>query len=99
MKINPKLKFVIVNPRGLMRKEFQSKTENIYTRNGVDVYISTVYFCNFDDPRTRPTDLFSNYRLKINQDPCVGDKLITGTTPNNRFGFPIKLIKDIIYNN
>ncbi len=48
--INPKMKFYIENPRGMLRKmPFMTEFDR-----------ATVWYCRYGDDRTKPTDIFSN---------------------------------------
>ena len=55
LNINPKLKFFIENPRGMMRK--------MPFVNGIDRV--TVWYCQYGDDRAKPTDIFSNHLFSI----------------------------------
>lgn len=52
---NPKLKWVIENPRGMMR--LQPSMEN-FDR-------ATTSYCRYGDKRNKPTDFFNNFNLKL----------------------------------
>ena len=55
MKLNPRLKFCIENPRGYMRQ--MPETQNLYR--------STTSYNNSGCPICKPTDFFSNYPLEL----------------------------------
>lgn len=88
---NPKLKFIIENPKGLMR--FMPILYK-YKRY-------TVLYCNYGFNIQKPTDLFSNdTELKLDQYPICRDKKQTTPITQLESSFarskvPPKLIKDI----
>ena len=103
---NPNLKWIIENPRGVLRKLDQ-----------IDVEPKTAWYCQYGDTRAKPTDLFFNFewepkRCKNNRHPeqCTlfetckhelaprGSKTGTQGLSNDfeRSKVPSELCKDII---
>lgn len=93
LKKNPKLKWVIENPRGMMRHQPIMKNYDI----------STTTYCMYGDKRYKPTDFFNNFNLELK--PCcipsnphtknpkhilIGDISLT-----ERYKIPPRLINDI----
>ena len=85
-KKNPKMGFVIENPRGMMR--FDKKIQQF-------IYNNTNY-CNYNDARTKSTDFFSNYDLELDPTKCKGTKRIVDLPLIERYAIPPKLIKHIL---
>jgi site-specific DNA-cytosine methylase len=88
---NPKLLYVIENPRGMMRKDSRMKKLP---------YLSTTYYCYYGDNRRKPTDFWSNYPLGLIEvlEPCEDYVKIQDIPLNDRYKIPAKLVKQIIYN-
>jgi site-specific DNA-cytosine methylase len=89
-KLNPDLKFVIENPRGMMRLDKRMKKMP---------YIATTSYCSYGDNRFKPTDFFSNYplHLKALREDCgVTINIQDIRKLNDRYKIPSKLIKEII---
>ena len=83
---NPNLGFVIENPRGMMRKDKKIK-EFIY---------NFTYYCNYGDDRTKPTNFFSNYPLKLSDNICRGTKQVQLIPRIERYKIPKKLTAHIL---
>lgn len=91
-KQNPKLLYVIENPRAMMR--FDSKIQKVPFRD-------TTLYCLYNDPdRRKPTDFFNNVdlNLKSPDTPCPNKELInTAKLPlNKRYAIPAKLVRTIL---
>ncbi len=87
LKKNPKLKFCIENPHGMMRKD--PKMEKLP--------METTKYCLYGDEKYKPTDFWSNYKLDLKQGNCKG--IITvcdAPTIEQRYRMPPKLIKHIL---
>ena len=91
LKKNPKLKFCIENPRGMMRRDSKMKK--------LPHFVTTRY-CLYGDEKTKPTNFWSNYELVLKQGFCrgtVGVEDIEGKDKlDRRYRMPPKLIKEII---
>jgi site-specific DNA-cytosine methylase len=93
--INPKLVYVIENPRGMMR--FDKKIQKLPHRD-------TTLYCLYNDVRRKPTDFFNNVGeqgLELHApDPakCKGKKLVgvVDLPLNKRYAIPPKLVKVIL---
>jgi len=92
-KQNPKLLFVIENPRGMMRNDKQIK------KLGRD----TTTYCAYGDIKRKPTDFFSNVPngLQLKElAPCPNPDIIINVaklkTIEERYSIPGKLVKDIL---
>jgi site-specific DNA-cytosine methylase len=101
---NPHLKYIIENPRGMMRKM------PILSH----LYRVTTYYCMYEHPQQKPTDFFSNFPLDLYDTKhhklhcCMLPKcdtlkknnkihtLIVKTNLKNRYYIPEKLIKTIL---
>ena len=91
-KQNPKLLYVIENPRAMMR--FDKKIEKVPFRD-------TTLYCLYNDPvRRKPTDFFNNVdlNLKSTDTPCPQKEYVdVATLPlNKRYAIPSKLVKTIL---
>ena len=95
-KLNPKLLYVIENPRGMMRLD--EKIKELPHRD-------TTLYCLYNDVRRKPTDFFNNVDLKLkdaeqhrNDDACKKDKFIrvVELPLNKRYAIPPKLVKTIL---
>lgn len=85
LKINPKLKYVVENPRGMMRKD--PKIQKLK--------LNTTYYCLYGDNRTKPTDFFSNMDLELKSGTCKGTELVDRIPLKDRYKIPSKIIKHI----
>jgi len=95
-KLNPKLLYVLENPRGMMRLD--EKIQKLPHRD-------TTLYCLYNDVRRKPTDFFNNVDLKLkdaeqhrNDDACSKDKLIgvVELPLNKRYAIPPKLVRTIL---
>ena len=95
-KLNPKLLYVIENPRGMMRLD--EKIKELPHRD-------TTLYCLYNDVRRKPTDFFNNVDLKLkdaeehrNEVACKKDKLIgvVELPLNKRYAIPPKLVRTIL---
>ena len=88
-KINPNLKFVIENPRGMMRLDDTMKK----------LILNFTHYCLYGDKRIKPTDFFSNMDLKLKnpkEEKCKGKTVEVVKVPlNERYKIPSKLILQI----
>jgi hypothetical protein len=57
-KLNPKLLYIIENPRGMMRHDKRMKKLP---------YRETTFYYLYEDNRRKPTDFWSNFPLKLRQ--------------------------------
>lgn len=91
LKKNPKLKFCIENPQGMMRRDSKMKK--------LPHFVSTRY-CLYGDEKTKPTNFWSNYELDLKQGFCrgtVGVEDIEGKDAlERRYRMPPKLVKEIL---
>ena len=87
-KKNPNLRYVIENPRGMMRHDSKLKKMTM---------LNTTYYCNYGDKRTKPTDFFSNFDLELDPTPCKGTLQIEDIPLNERYKIPPKLIRHIFH--
>lgn len=87
--LNPKLKFVIENPRGMMRLDKQIQK----------LILNNTLYCLYGDKRQKSTDFFSNYELELkdpNEYKCQGETVRVVDIPlKERYKIPSKLIKHI----
>ena len=95
-KLNPKLLYVLENPRGMMRLD--EKIKQLPHRD-------TTLYCLYNDVRRKPTDFFNNVDLKLkdaeehrNDVACKKDKLIgvVELPLNKRYAIPPKLVRTIL---
>jgi site-specific DNA-cytosine methylase len=87
IKKNPKLNWVIENPRGMMRKDKYMK----------DLYRETTSYNQYGDKRWKPTDFFSNIDLGLK--PSLKPKEMTtidSLTLKERYAIPPKLVRAIL---
>lgn len=92
-KVNPKLLFVIENPKGMMRNDKEIKKLNI----------DTTTYCAYGDFKRKLTDFFNNVPdgLQLKKiEPCPNPEIIKSVvdlkTIEERYSIPQKLIKDIL---
>lgn len=91
-KLNPKMVYVVENPRGMMRLDEKVKALP---------YRDTTLYCLYGDIRRKPTDFFNNVGLEL-KDPdsyvCKGKKLVgvVDLPLNERYKIPPKLVKSIL---
>jgi len=89
LKINPKMKYCIENPRGMMRKDPKMKR----------LQMETTHYCLYGDIKNKPTDFWSNYPLNLDQrKSCPRATIGVQYMPNldDRYSIPPKLIKKIL---
>jgi hypothetical protein len=88
-KINPYLRFVIENPKGMMRNDKRMKKLQLKT---------TLYYY-YGDKRRKMTDFFSNFTLTLIQDGKTPKKIsqIVDLPLNDRYKIPKQLIEHIFY--
>jgi site-specific DNA-cytosine methylase len=95
-KLNPKLLYVLENPRGMMRLD--EKIQKLPHRD-------TTLYCLYNDVRRKPTDFFNNVDLKLkdaeqhrNDPACDKNKLIgvVELPLNKRYAIPPKLVRTIL---
>ena len=91
-KINPKLVYVVENPRGMMRLD--EKIQQLPFRN-------TTLYCLYEDVRRKPTDFFNNVDLNLHPpdvSACKGKKLISVVELplDKRYAIPSKLVRTIL---
>ena len=87
LKKNPKLKFCIENPHGMMRKDPKMKK----------IPMETTKYCLYGDEKYKPTDFWSNYKLDLKQGNCKGTITVCDApTIEQRYRMPPKLIKHIL---
>ena len=87
-KINPKLKWVIENPHGMMRKMPWIKRQEI---------ASTLY-CLYGDKRRKRTDFFNNFDLKLNPNTKCNKPTVSVARMTNlceKYKIPGRLISTI----
>lgn len=87
IKKNPKLKWVIENPRGMMRKDKQMK----------GLYRETTSYNHYGDKRWKPTDFFSSTVLDL--EPPTKPKEFTtidSLSLKERYKIPSKLVRAIL---
>lgn len=92
-KLNPKLLYVVENPRAMMRHD--SEIKKLPHRD-------TTLYCLYNDPvRRKPTDFFNNVDLKL-KDPSEGcppgrSLVNTANLPlNQRYAIPPLLVRTIL---
>ena len=91
--INPKLLYVIENPRGMMRHD--KRIKKLPNNN-------TTLYCLYGDVRRKPTDFFNNVPdgldLKPPEMTCKGKKLVgvVDLPLDKRYAIPPKLVRDIL---
>lgn len=91
-KLNPKLLFVIENPKGMMRKDKQIKKLNI----------ATTTYCAYGDIKKKLTDFFNNVpdNLKLKEiKKCPNSKKIISVVDlklEDRYSIPPRLVRDIL---
>lgn len=92
-KLNPKMVYVVENPRGMMRLD--EKVKALPHRD-------TTLYCLYGDMRRKPTDFFNNVGLEL-KDPdsyvaCKGKKLVgvVDLPLNERYKIPPKLVRTIL---
>ena len=87
-KKNPKLKFIMENPRGSMHKSpFMSALRPYET--------ATTYYCMYSDTRTKRTDFFNNFNLKLREGSCRGTEKTVKMPLCKRYAIPQSLINSI----
>ncbi len=89
-KLNPKLKYTIENPRGMMRHDKRmKKLPNM----------ETTLYCLYGDIKYKPTDFWSNFKMNLKPViPLSGCryKPVTKLKLTQRYSIPGKLIKQIL---
>jgi hypothetical protein len=97
LKKNPKLLFVIENPRGMMRKDAKMKK----------LERETTLYCLYGDFKKKPTDFWNNFPngLNLNQEtkqcpnktiPVQISKGVKNLNLDQRYSMPSKLIKHFL---
>jgi site-specific DNA-cytosine methylase len=94
-KINPKLLYIIENPKGMMRNDKRMKKLP---------YMDTTHYCLYGDARQKTTDFWSNFQLDLkkgNPDDCFKNgrkKLLIEQTKNieERYYIPSQLVSDML---
>ncbi len=86
---NPSLKYVIENPRGMMRHD--AKVMKL-------PYRATTYYCYYGDERLKPTDFWSNFDLGLKPigKKCKYKPLLEFKDIRDRYRIPAKIVKHII---
>ena len=84
-KRNPKLKFIMENPRGSMYRSPYMKALKPY-------FEATTYYCLYGDGRTKRTDFFNNFELKLKEGSCRGTELVTKLPLCEKYKIPQPLI-------
>lgn len=85
---NPNLKFVIENPKGMMRQDKSIKP----------MIRSTTLYCLYGDKRRKPTDFFSNFELELIKPKCLNHKHISISNMSSlveKYRIPEPLIEHI----
>lgn len=89
-KLNPNLKFVIENPRGMMRNDLRIRR----------LLRQTTKYCLYGDNKSKPTDFFSNYPidLKDASDTCPTPvrKVMEINRIQDKYSIPGRLIQSIL---
>jgi site-specific DNA-cytosine methylase len=91
-KLNPKMVYVIENPRGMMRLD--EKVMKLPHRD-------TTLYCLYGDVRRKPTDFFNNVSLGLKEpekNACKGKELVgvVELPLNKRYAIPPKLVRTIL---
>jgi site-specific DNA-cytosine methylase len=92
-KLNPKLCYVIENPRGMMQND--KRIKNL-------PYKSLTFYYLYDDNKYKPTNFFSNFPLNLKEETLISMKKrkdlkhTTDLSLLERYKIPSLLIKDII---
>ena len=85
---NPKLKFVMENPRGSMYRSPLLKKLKPYTE-------ATTLYCRDKDKRRKPTDFFNNFNLDLQKGNCRAKLGVVNVPLCERYKIPQKLLDDI----
>lgn len=87
-KKNPRLRWVIENPHGSMWKSpLMMGLPKYETHN--------TYYCLYGDKRKKPTDFFSNVKLKLKKGNCLAKVDISAIPLCERYAIPQPLLKEI----
>lgn len=89
MKLNPNLKYVIENPRGMMRQDKRMQKLP---------YLSTTTYSSYGDKKYKPTDFWSNFPLELKPVKKVPANFTPVQDINNiedRYRMPPKLLREI----
>lgn len=87
-KKNPKLKFVMENPRGSMwRSPLMAKLKPYEE--------SITYYCLYGDTRTKRTSFFNNFNLKLKEGTCRGTESVVKLPLCDKYKIPQPLITSI----
>jgi site-specific DNA-cytosine methylase len=91
-KVNPKLVYIIENPRGMMRLD--EKITKLPHRD-------TTLYCLYGDVRRKATDFFNNVSLNLKEPTsgaCKGKKLVpvVELPLNKRYAIPPRLVRTIL---
>jgi hypothetical protein len=95
-KLNPRLLYVIENPRGMMRLD---KKMRKYKDDGSTTILNSTLYCYYGDNRRKPTDFFSNFNLYLQpiEKQCPNTTTnVADLSLNERYMIPSKLIKQIL---
>ena len=85
---NPKLKFVMENPRGSMWRSPLMARLRPYEE-------AITYYCLYGDKRTKRTSFFNNFNLKLREGSCRGAVSLTTLPLCERYKIPQQLITSI----
>ena len=85
---NPKLKFVMENPRGSMWRSPLMARLRPYEE-------AITYYCLYGDKRTKRTSFFNNFNLKLREGSCRGSVSLTTLPLCERYKIPQPLITSI----
>ena len=87
-KKNPRLKFILENPRGSMHRSPLMSALRPYDE-------AVTYYCLYNDKRTKRTDFFNNFNLKLREGTCRGTELIADLPLCEKYKIPQNLINSI----
>jgi len=87
-KKNPKLRWVMENPHGSMWRSPLMKKMPKY-----DTHYT--YYCLYGDKRKKPTDFFSNVKLKLKEGSCDAKVEFSKLKLCDRYAIPQPLLKEI----
>jgi site-specific DNA-cytosine methylase len=87
-KKNPKLKFIMENPRGSMHRSPLMVKLRPYD-------LATTYYCFYGDTRTKQTDFFNNFDLQLKKGSCRGTELTRLMPLCKKYRIPQPLINSI----
>ena len=88
--LNPNLKFVVENPRGLMRNDLKIRK----------LMRETTKYCLYGDDKSKPTDFFSNFQISLKDanSLCPNKPTYVADTKSieDRYRIPPRLIRTIL---